>query len=490
MDLVIVVNHPKHWGLKIPGVPVVAARDYLQDPSWAQRRHAKVFNLCKSYRYQSTGYYVSLLAEARGHRAIPNIATMQDMRFRPILRVAGEELDALIQETLDPIKSDAFTLSIYFGRNVSARYDRLSLQLYHQFRAPLLRATFSRNGHWALNKIEPIPSSAIPPHHFPDVVRFAEEYFRRKRWIAAPKRRYRHSLAILYNPADPTSPSNPRAIKKFVRAAEQLGLETALITRDDFNRLPEFDALFIRETTSVMHHTYRMARRAAKDGLVVVDDPVSIVRCTNKVFLAELLSTHGIPAPKTWIFNAHTVDEVARAVHYPCILKKPDSSFSQGVVKVDGLAEFSHEAGKMLEKSDLNLVQEFMPTEFDWRIGLFEKKPLWACRYFMAERHWQVVNWAEGGAAREGLSDAVPLDLVPPRVLKAALAAANLIGDGLYGVDLKETKGKPYIIEVNDNPSIDAGVEDLLLKDHLYHSIMQVFCDRLRRVTEAGVAHD
>ncbi|MBN8219247.1 MAG: RimK-like ATPgrasp N-terminal domain-containing protein, partial [Spirochaetes bacterium] len=63
MDLVIVVNHPKHWGLKIPGVPVVAARDYLQDPSWAQRRHAKVFNLCKSYRYQSTGYYVSLLAE-------------------------------------------------------------------------------------------------------------------------------------------------------------------------------------------------------------------------------------------------------------------------------------------------------------------------------------------------------------------------------------------------------------------------------------------
>jgi glutathione synthase/RimK-type ligase-like ATP-grasp enzyme len=36
-----------------------------------------------------------------------------------------------------------------------------------------------------------------------------------------------------------------------------------------------------------------------------------------------------------------------------------------------------------------------------------------------------------------------------------------------------------YVIEVNDNPNIDAGVEDLVLKDELYHRIMRGFLRRL-----------
>ena len=61
---------------------------------------------------------------------------------------------------------------------------------------------------------------------------------------------------------------------------------------------------------------------------------------------------------------------------------------------------------------------------------------------------------------------------MPQRVLKTALKAANLIGDGFYGVDLKQDGSKVYVIEVNDNPSIDAGVEDKYLKDELYDRIM------------------
>ena len=37
----------------------------------------------------------------------------------------------------------------------------------------------------------------------------------------------------------------------------------------------------------------------------------------------------------------------------------------------------------------------------------------------------------------------------------------------------------PVIIEINDNPSIDSGVEDLLLGDELYHIIMRDFARRL-----------
>ena len=53
------------------------------------------------------------------------------------------------------------------------------------------------------------------------------------------------------------------------------------------------------------------------------------------------------------------------------------------------------------------------------------------------------------------------------------------IGNGLYGVDLKQSGNKIHVIEVNDNPNVDAGVEDIVLKQALYDKIMGVFFERL-----------
>jgi len=44
---------------------------------------------------------------------------------------------------------------------------------------------------------------------------------------------------------------------------------------------------------------------------------------------------------------------------------------------------------------------------------------------------------------------------------------------------VKEIDGEAYIIEVNDNPNIDAGIEDEHLKNELYTSIMQEFLRRI-----------
>mgnify|MGYP002623531156 CR=1 FL=1 len=99
-----------------------------------------------------------------------------------------------------------------------------------------------------------------------------------------------------------------------------------LITRDDYARLPEFDALFIRDTTFVDQYTYRFSRRAAGEGLVVIDDPQSIVRCTNKVYLAELLARHKVPIPKTIVAHAENASRLGEQLGFPCVLKKPDSS--------------------------------------------------------------------------------------------------------------------------------------------------------------------
>jgi glutathione synthase/RimK-type ligase-like ATP-grasp enzyme len=66
-------------------------------------------------------------------------------------------------------------------------------------------------------------------------------------------------------------------------------------------------------------------------------------------------------------------------------------------------------------------------------------------------------------------------------VVKSAAKAANLIGNGFYGVDLKQTAKGVVVIEVNDNPNIDHGVEDVVLKEELYRKIIEDFVWRLDR---------
>ena len=71
------------------------------------------------------------------------------------------------------------------------------------------------------------------------------------------------------------------------------------------------------------------------------------------------------------------------------------------------------------------------------------------------------------------------VDKVPKKVIKTALKAAKCMGNGFYGVDLKESGDRAVIIEVNDNPSIDMGVEDLHSGNLLYQQIMGTMLKQL-----------
>lgn len=480
MNILLVVNNPKNWPLNIPGVTVVSARAYLTDPTFSEDRTAKVFNLCRSYAYQESGYYVSLLAAARGHKPIPDINTIQDLKSQHVIRLLSEDIEQLIEDTLKRLQSNKFTLSIYFGKNMAKRYNSLSLHLFNLFRAPLLRATFIKQEHWQLESVRTIAVSDIPENHRKFVIEAASEYFtghkRRLRKRSTP----RYDIAVLHNPNESYPPSGEAALKKFQRAAETIGLDFELITRDDLHRLAEFDALFIRETTAVNHHTFRFAQRAAAEGLVVMDDPDSILKCSNKVYLAELMTRHGVPIPKTLIIHRNNIDKIVETLGLPVILKQPDSAFSMGVNKIENGDELEEAVSRLLSKSDLIVGQEFVPTDFDWRVGICDRRPLFVCRYHMARRHWQVIKRDETGKmSSEGSVDTLSVGEAPDEVVKTALKAANLIGDGLYGVDLKQVGQKCYVIEVNDNPNIDAGYEDQVLKDAIYREIMGVFLKRI-----------
>ncbi len=498
MRSIVVVSNPRDWPLAMDGVEVAAARAYLTESEFAEARGARIFNLCRSYRYQSIGYYVSLLAEARGQRAIPGVATIQDLKSQSISRVISEDIDEVIQRSLSGIEGQAFELTTYFGRcppnggsppglDPARRFERLGVQLYNLFQVPLLRAGFARaRGRWLLQNLSPIPVNEIPEGHRDFLAEAARAHFARKR-LAAPRISSPLSdLAILVDPEEQEPPSDRRAIRQFMEQGEELGIRSELITRDDFSRIPEFDALFIRATTAVNHYTWRFSRRTFAEGLVVIDDPRSILQCANKVYLAEALARARVPVPRTVIVHRENQDAVAGLLGLPCVLKKPDSSFSQGVVRVDDADQLKREVARLLDQSDLIIAQEFVPTPFDWRIGILDREPLFACRYYMAEGHWQIYNWkAERKKDRTGGFDPVPVYQVPKAVLKMAVKAANLIGDGLYGVDLKQVGHEVLVIEVNDNPSIESGVEDRVMGESLYRTVMRSFRERIERARRA-----
>jgi glutathione synthase/RimK-type ligase-like ATP-grasp enzyme len=479
MANLIVVENPRLWPLQIPGTEVVAARAYLTEGTYSELRRAKVFNLCRSSSYQGLGYYVSLLAAARGHRPLPSVTTIQDLRQSAIVRIASEDLEAALQRTLASLRSDRFTLSIYFGRNMAHKYDRLCRALFNYFPVPLLRAEFVRADQWRLHSLRAIASGDIPESHREFVIEQAGRFFERPR-VRSP-RPPRYELAILFDPHQVDAPSDERAIARFTRAAERLGIRVSVLGRDDLGRVGEYDALFIRETTAVDHHTYRFARRAEAEGLIVIDDPESIIRCCNKVYQAELFQRHGIACPRTMVVHRDNADQICATLGLPVVLKRPDSAFSLGVVKAVDEAALASYLETFFAASELVVAQAFVPSEFDWRIGILDDRPIFAGRYHMASGHWQIQKAEPGGRRQYGKVSMVPVDAAPDPAIRIALRAARLIGNGLYGVDVKEVGGRFLVMEVNDNPNIEAGYEDTVLKDALYDAVMRVFLDRLER---------
>ena len=139
-----------------------------------------------------------------------------------------------------------------------------------------------------------------------------------KREWRDPKARIqaKYDLAVLYDPNEKLPPSSPASIKHFARIAEKLSVDIEPITRRQLAELAEYDGLFIRENTSIDNHTYRFARRAWQEGMPVIDDPISMIRCTNKVFLMELLQQNQVATPPT-VMLADT-DDISRADGRTC----------------------------------------------------------------------------------------------------------------------------------------------------------------------------
>ncbi|WP_110665959.1 RimK family protein [Salinicola halophilus] len=490
--LCIVVDRLSDWAPYYPSDDLITAEDFLAlDGAAAPIDATHVINLCADLAYLETGYYVSLLAEARRQRALPSVETLNQLSRQALIDLQLAAIEPLLQE-LDrrgALPGETLTFRAVFGECRDPALARLARRLFERLPHPVLEATLEkRHGSWHLTALAPLGIGALAESE-QDLFATALNRHSTKVWrTPRARRRYRFDLAILVDHEEALPPSNKVALRQFIRAGRRLGIDVNLITHRDAGRLAEFDALFIRETTRLDHHTYRMAKQAEHEGLVVIDDPQSILRCTNKIYLHALLGSHRIPAPRGQLLHRRdmaNLDARLATLDYPLVLKVPDGAFSKGVVKIRSREELEAEAPKLFESSALLLLQEWLPTDFDWRIGVLDGEVLFASRYFMARGHWQIYDHSSGKTRSGGFTTHDPAD-VPPAVVKAALRATRLIGNGLYGVDLKQIGERVVVIEVNDNPNLDAGVEDLVLRDALYTRVMSVFLKRMERQLEPG----
>ena len=429
----ILLNSLNDWKPYCETDSLMTVTDYLEH-RYGERTPKLVINLSDEYGYNSEGYYCSLLAQARGHRVLPGVETLNKLESGAGIRM-NRNLQQLCQQWIERnrITDETWQLNIYFGTCREKGLEKIARFIFDHYPCPILRVTM--NNH-ARNQIESVQALSLRQLSESGQDDFANalDCFNKKVWRSPRSAKpARYNLAILYDPDEKFPPSDKDALNKFLEVARKMNIHAELITEEEATRLMEFDALFIRATTALNHYTFRLAQRAAMNDIAVIDDPESIIRCTNKVYLCELFEKARIPAPASQLLfrsNEYSFGEISERLGAPFILKIPDGSFSVGMHKVASDEELRAALDEMFRHSSVLLAQEFIPTEFDWRIGLLDGEPLFACKYYMAKGHWQIYNHAHDDTGRNlcGAWETVPIYKAPQKVLDTAVKAAALIG--------------------------------------------------------------
>jgi glutathione synthase/RimK-type ligase-like ATP-grasp enzyme len=276
--------------------------------------------------------------------------------------------------------------------------------------------------------------------------------------------------------------SEEAALRNFQRAAENAGQEFDFLFREDISEIPNYDAVFIRATTDPLNTAYVVSKTAWTLGLKVIDDPESIQICANKIHQYALFEKFGVPHIPTVFLNREelhrkNIVEIFATLGKPVVIKAPYTSFSRYVEKAACETSFRDITKRFFKKSDVLALQKFVPTAFDWRVGVLNDEVLYVCKYMIPKGRWKHGAKLRGKPTFIwGRTVAMKNQTAPQRVKDVALKACRVVGKGLYGVDIKEVDGDFVVVEVNDNPSIYAGYEDRCAKD-LYGKIIGYLSD-------------
>ncbi len=282
----------------------ISFEQYLSDYPKKDERKTRVINLCDTEAYLSRGYYCSLLAEARQHKVLPSVNTINDLRDASAVTAFDFGLTASIVDSESFGGDQKVTLPVYFGWTENEAWKKLARFVFDRYPSPILMVQLSRDSDGVQLEIKRAGFTQLEKEQ-QEIFLSRLDNFTQKVWRQPAPRKHRWDMAILVDPNEANPPSDKEAISRFIKAASKVGINAETITTSKQSQIIQYDALFIRETTAIDHPTYRLARKAEQEDLVVIDDSTSILRCCNKVYLHDAFSYNNVPSLKTVVLAGY-----------------------------------------------------------------------------------------------------------------------------------------------------------------------------------------
>ncbi len=236
---VLVADQPRDLDARdLPHI-IVSSDDYVTRPYMLGGARQKLIILARSYNYQTAGYYCALLAEARGHRVMPNVETMLDLRSRAHYEHALPELEEALNRDLKNFAGEAarFACSSPSAVPKSPASSTSRRSLFEWFRAPTLTVTLKGESWHSIRKIELTSLFRCTPERKKFFAAALKAYTVRKWRAQKPRSVPRYSIAVLYDPKEALPPSDLNTLKHWSKLAAPLGVEVEPIMRKDLGRL-------------------------------------------------------------------------------------------------------------------------------------------------------------------------------------------------------------------------------------------------------------
>lgn len=134
----VVVEKLKDWQPYFPSPDVITFDDYLHRVPESAKKRVRVINLCRDYRYLKTGYYCSLLAEARNHHVLPSVATINNLKTKSLSSVQLEDTSKPLLNLTAGLPGEIKVIKSWFGKTLDKSYAKLTQMVFEKFPSPLL----------------------------------------------------------------------------------------------------------------------------------------------------------------------------------------------------------------------------------------------------------------------------------------------------------------------------------------------------------------
>jgi len=181
-----------------------------------------------------------------------------------------------------------------------------------------------------------------------------------------------------------------------------------------------------------------MLRSAERAGVTVLTPPDPIAAVRDKPRAAQVLASHGVPTPQTWLVDSPSVLHRLPATSFPLLLKPHAGDNARGIVLVGAAAELDD-----VEWTDsMVLAQEYVES------GAVDVKV-----YAAGDQVWAVRR--PSPLSLPGRPVVAGMERVPvgPELRRLARACAAAFSLDLLGIDVLETSRGPLVVDVNEFPN-------------------------------------